>query len=107
MKIVWSNAAIKQLEAACDFVAVKSPKAAVRLYKEILDETDKLGTLPEMARFELSLSETTYSYRALIVNHTYKVIYRVDFDSAEVMITSVWDCRQAPKTLVKKTVKRK
>jgi plasmid stabilization system protein ParE len=105
MKIVWSNAAVKQLEAACDFVAVKSPKAAVRLYKEILDETDKLGTMPEMAHLEPSLSETTYSYRALIVNRTYKVIYRVNFDSAEVMITSVWDCRQDPETLTKKITK--
>ena len=99
MKIIWLEIAQQQLEEVYEFLAQQSERAATDLYNDILDETDKLCIFPEMAPFEPLFKKKPRKYRSLIVRHNYKVIYRVDTKTEEIVVTSVWDCRCDPKIL--------
>jgi len=107
MKVIWLDAAQEQMEEIYEFLAQQNPKAAVEIYNEIIEEADRLAGFPEMASLEQSLREEAKSYRSLIVRRTYKAIYRIDAKSEKVVIVSVWDCRQDPETLKKRTTKQK
>lgn len=58
-----------------------------------LTGTDKLAAFPEMAPVEASLADAPYSYRALVVKRSYKVIYRFDQKKEEIIVVALWDCR--------------
>lgn len=77
-----------------------------RLSDLSLTGTDKLAASPEMTPVEASLADAPYSYRALVVERSYKVIYRFDQKKEEIIVVALWDCRQDPEILKKKT-KRK
>jgi plasmid stabilization system protein ParE len=105
MKVVWLKAAQKQLDEIYDFMAQQSARAAISIYNDIIDETDKLCLFPEMAALEPLLEGEAYSYRSLIVRRTYKVVYRVNKDLEEIIVASVWDCRRDPDKLQKSVQK--
>jgi plasmid stabilization system protein ParE len=99
MKIIWLDTAREQLDEIYDFIAKQSVKAAAGIYNDIIDEADRLSDFPEMAAFEPLLNGEVFSYRSLIVRRTFKVIYRINSNAKEVIIVSVWDCRQNPEML--------
>ncbi|MDL2247121.1 type II toxin-antitoxin system RelE/ParE family toxin [Bacteroides sp. OttesenSCG-928-J23] len=99
MRVIWLSTAEEQLDSIYEFVACNNPSAAVDIYNTIIEETDRLSTFPGIASLELSLEEETESYRSLVVNRTYKVIYRINLKAEEVVVVSVWDCRQEPEKL--------
>ena len=101
MKTIWSVVAQQQLDEIYEFLAQQSERAAVDLYNDILDETDRLCIFPEMAAFEPLFKKKPRVYRSLVIKHNYKVIYRVDYEKDEIIVTSVWDCRSDPKILKK------
>jgi len=103
MKVIWLNTAQKHVDEIYDFLAQQSLRAAADIYNDIIDVVDNLARFPEMGMLEPSLCEELHAYRCLIVRQTYKVIYRVNADWDEVIIVSVWDCRQNPETLKRKT----
>jgi len=102
MKVIWIEVAQKQLSEIYEFLAQQNERAAADLYNDILDETDKLGVFPEMAAFEPLFKKKPRKYRSLVVRRNYKVIYRIDRETEEIIVTSVWDCRCDPKKLKKK-----
>lgn len=101
------STAEEHLEDIYDFLAQDNLKVAADIYNTIIEETDKLSAFPEMAMKELSLQDETNFYRSLIVNRKYKVVYRFSPKSEEIIVVSVWDCRQEPETLTKKIAKRR
>jgi plasmid stabilization system protein ParE len=102
MKVIWLKAAQQQLDEIYDFVMQQSERAAINIYNNIIDEVDMLSIFPEIASLEPLLRKEVYTYRSLVVQYTYKVIYRIDSDSDEVIVTSIWDCRRNPKSLKKR-----
>lgn len=104
MKVIWMLSAEEQLEDIYNFLARQNIKFAVNTYNTIIEEADKLVAFPEIAAKELLLAGEVKTYRSLIVNKTYKVVYRFNPEKEEVVVVSVWDCRQDPKTLKTKTM---
>jgi len=99
MKIIWLEVAQLQLDAIYKFVAQQSEIAAAKVFNDIIDETDKLCIFPEMAAVEPLLQKEKYTYRSLVVRRNYKVIYRINKETKEVIVASVWDCRRIPQKL--------
>lgn len=107
MKVIWLTSAEEHLEEIYDFVAQKNPRAAVDIYNTLIEEADKLTTFPQIASLEPSLEKEAKSYRSLVVNKTYKIIYRIDSEAKAIIVVSVWDCRQDPGKLKKKVAEDK
>lgn len=107
MRVIWLDNAAKQLDSVYEFLAQDSHVATGDIYNTIIEETDKLTAFPEMAPVETSLVDAPYSYRALIVKRVYKVIYRFDSAKEEIIVVSVWDCRQKPEALSRKILQKK
>ena len=101
MRVIWMTSAEEQLEDIYNFLAQENIEAAVNIYNTIIEETDRLPVFREMAAKE------AMPYRALVVNRTYKVVYRFNPDKEEVIIVAVWDCRRNPQHLKKSIRKRK
>ena len=106
MKIIWIKVAQEQLNEIYEFLAQQSERAAADLFNDIIDETEKLCNFPEMAAFEPLFNKKPRIYRSLVVRHNYKVIYRIDTETDEIIVTSVWDCRSDPKMLKKRVTKQ-
>jgi plasmid stabilization system protein ParE len=104
MKIIWLRFAAENLERLYGSLKEFSPKAAATLYNDILDEVVKLSAFPQMAAKESLLVKEPEVFRSLVVRRRYKVVYFIEDET--VKIADVWDCRQDPKTLVKKIVKK-
>ncbi len=94
-----------QLDEIFEFEARKNPRYAADIYNAIIDATDRLLSFPEMAAREPSLADESKPYRALVVSRKYKVIYRFDPEAGQIVVVSVWDCRQNPGTLKEKVSK--
>lgn len=105
MKVIWKEPATRRLLEIYHFVANGSPSAARRIFDEILDRTDQLANLPEMASIEPSLDDQPESFRSLVIEGTYKVIYYLEDDAVNVI--DVWDCRQSPSKLKRGILKKK
>lgn len=99
MRILWFEGALKDLDAIYNFRAVESEKSAVKLYNEILDRIEGLLHQPLMGTVEPYLNDGRAIYRFLLVEKTYKIIYRADIDNAEIYIFMIWDCRQNPERM--------
>jgi plasmid stabilization system protein ParE len=96
------TSAVDQLDEIFEFEARKNPRYAADSYNTILEETDRLLSFPEMAARETSLADESKPYRAFVVSRKYKVIYRFDPTVEQIIVVSVWDCRQNPGTLKEK-----
>lgn len=97
MRLLWLQLAEEDLDSIYHFYSTdKSIKAAIKLYNDILDATEKLIDFPLIAAIEPKLSEDEDEYRALVVRKHFKIIYFIEEDV--VYIAAIWDCRQNPKT---------
>ena len=99
MIIQWTQKAESQLDAIFDFIKVESEISAYRIYNQILDEVEILTKHPNIAPVEPFLEDALITYRSLLVNRKYKVVYFVK--SEIIYIVAVFDCRQNPNKLKK------
>lgn len=92
-KIIWSHKAkIKQLEILEYYYERNQSKAySQRLYREI---RKSIGLLRKQPRLGLRTDDETA--RALIVGD-FIVFY--EFTKTEIIVLSIWDCRQNPEDL--------
>jgi toxin ParE1/3/4 len=86
-KIIWSDAAVADLEDVCFYVAQDNSEAARRVARGVLDHVDILATFPFIG--------PTYPRGArgtlrLIVFRSYRIFYDVDADRESVEILHVW-----------------
>lgn len=105
MKLIWTAFAATQLENLYRFLNNKSETAAVAVYNDILDETERLLHFAEMAPIEPLLLEFTKAYRSLVIRSTFKVVYYTTND--DIFIVAVFDCRKNSEKLKKYIRKRK
>ena len=90
-KIVWSDAAIADLQEACSYVAQDNPEAAVRLGRGIFDHVRVLASFPFIG--------PTYPRGARgtlreIVYRLYRIFYDVSEEFHSVEILHVWHARR-------------
>ena len=86
-KIVWSDAAIADLQEVCSYVAPHDPQAAGRIGRGILDHVRVLASFPFIG--------PTYPRGARgtlreIVFRSYRIFYDVSEKSRSVEILHVW-----------------
>lgn len=86
-KIVWSDAAIADLQEICTYIALDSPQAAVRLGRGILDHVRVLASFPYIGpTYPRGVKGTLRE----IVFRSYRIFYDVDEKSQSVEILHVW-----------------
>ncbi|UXI02372.1 type II toxin-antitoxin system RelE/ParE family toxin [Photobacterium sp. TY1-4] len=88
MKVVWSPLALQKLGDAAEFISLDNPAAAGNWVNEVFDQTELLGTMPEMGRMVPEMPDT--HYREIIFGH-YRIIYSL---SHEIRVLTVRNCRQ-------------
>jgi toxin ParE1/3/4 len=90
-KIIWSDAAIADLQEVCSYAALDDPPAAVRLGRGILDHVRVLASFPFIG--------PTYPRGARgtlreIVFRSHRIFYDVSEESLSVEILHVWHGRR-------------
>ncbi len=74
--IVWSKTALKQFEAAINYIAVDSVQNAEKVRKELLKKIEALLSYPEIHSADKYKINNDNSYRAFELHH-YRIAYRV------------------------------
>ncbi|MBI3218405.1 MAG: type II toxin-antitoxin system RelE/ParE family toxin [Bacteroidetes bacterium] len=96
--MIWTEAAIADLEVVYDFLAEKSPKAAQQTIESILKRTAQLELFPESGIVVQSLTTSDKVYR-MLVESNYKIVYRFQSETMAVFIEIVFDARMDPEKL--------
>lgn len=93
-KIIWSHRAQIKLFEILEFYAErnKSKAYSIKLYKKIRKELSLLYKQPE-----LGIKTELPSVRGLIIDE-YVLFYEITTD--EIIVHTVWDCRQNPNDLI-------
>ena len=99
--VLWSDSAISELQAIHDYyLTTASFKIAQKIVNSIADKSLLLSQNPRMGQIEELLKHRKEEIRYL-VDGNYKIVYKID--GQIVLIASVFDCRQNPEKLVKRT----
>jgi toxin ParE1/3/4 len=86
-KIIWSDAAISDLQEICSYIARHDPKAALRMGHGILGHVRILGSFPFIGpTYPRGVRGTLRE----IVFRSYRIFYDVSEQSQSVEILHVW-----------------
>ncbi len=86
-KIVWSDAAIADLQDVCSYVAQHDPQAAGRIGRGILEHVRILASFPFIGPIYPRGARGTLRE---IVFRSYRIFYDVSEDSLSVKILHIW-----------------
>jgi toxin ParE1/3/4 len=86
-KIIWSDAAVADLEDVCSYIAQDDPEAACGVAQGILDHVDILATFPFIGPTYPRGSRGTLR---LIVFRSYRILYGVNEGRESVEILNIW-----------------
>ena len=75
VEVIWTEAAVQNLESLAEYIALSNPVAASALVSRIFEVVERLAQFPESGRFPLELEG--FPYREVIVNPC-RVFYRVE-----------------------------
>ena len=95
-KITWAKTALKQFEAAINYIAEDSIQNAEKVRKEILEKIEKLRVNPEIYTFDKHKASNDGSYRAFEL-YRYRIAYRII--EMEIRIFRVRHTSREPKEL--------
>ena len=91
-EVLWTEAAIRDLERIVDYIEWEAPIAAQRLFDEVREKSQSLDSLPyrgrivpELARFEI------ITFRELILR-PFRLLYRID--GPRVLVVAFFDGRR-------------
>jgi len=107
MEINWRPQAQEALYGIYRFYSVKNQKAAERIINAILEAVDKLSIFPKMAPVEDMLSGLANEYRSMVVRRLFKVIYFINESTDEIVVVTIFDCRQNPSKLRRSILKKR
>jgi len=105
MRIEFSENAVEALKEIYNFLYSKNERAATVIRNSILNEIKRLLVFPQMASIEPILKEESEMFRSLVIEPYYKVVYYVDRET--IIVVDIWDCRQDPEKLRKRTTKKR
>ena len=74
-EIVWSEPALRDLDAIADFIALENPAAAAELVRRVIGHVEQLSDHPESGSRPLELKRSRYRQ---IVESPCRVFYRYD-----------------------------
>ncbi len=74
-EIIWTEAAVADLDAIADYIALENPLAAAELVRRVFDHVDQLNTHPESGSKPAELKRSRYRQ---IVEPPCRVFYRYD-----------------------------
>ena len=92
MNVIWTNNAKRELRGVYDYVAKNSPRYAQGVVDRITRKTEQLATFP---RFGAEVPEYGDESIRELVEHPYRIIYRVCDDRVEIL-SVVHGARQLP-----------
>ena len=100
--VLWSDSAISELQAIHDYyLTTASFKVAYKIVNSIVDRSLLLSENPRMGQIEELLKHRKDEIRYLVEGN-YKIVYTIK--GHIVLIASVFDCRQDPKKLARRSV---
>ena len=73
-KIIWTEPALRDLDAIAEYIALDKPSAASRFVGKILSKVDKLELYPKLGKKLRALPE--FSYREIIIPPC-RIFYRI------------------------------
>ena len=82
MKVLWTDAAVNQLQAIHDYVAQTSPEYARRVVDRLTKRSKQIAAFPYSGRIvpEYELNEVRQ-----IIEASYRIIYLIKEDQIEVL----------------------
>lgn len=86
-KVIWSSAALADLEEICSYIAKNDPRAAYRMGQGILDHIRILGTFPMIGP---AYPRGARGPLREIVFRSYRIFYDVSEAGRSVEILHVW-----------------
>lgn len=99
LEVYWLQLAEDKLKDIYSYYKVKAGnKIAKKLINGIVDTTIGLEKHPEIGQIETSLKERTTEFRYLVFK-SYKIVYRINYNSNLIEIANVFDVRQNPEKL--------
>ncbi len=75
VEVIWTEAAVQDLESLAEYIALSNPVAASELVSRVFEVVERLAQFPESGRFPPELEG--FPYREVIVNPC-RVFYRVE-----------------------------
>lgn len=95
-EIIWSDQAENELDKIFEYYEeFASVHVAKNLIREIVEEPNKLLSIPEISQREEFLLDRENEYRYLVCKN-YKLIYSIDVKAKLIRIADVFDTRQNP-----------
>ncbi len=82
MRVLWTDAALNQLEAVRDFLSRTSPEYAQRIVERLVNRSEQIATFPRSGRMvpEYQLDEVRQ-----VVEASYRIIYLIKENQVEVL----------------------
>lgn len=82
MRILWTAAALNQLEAIRDYLARTSPEYARRIVERLVNRSEQLAAFPRSGRMvpEYEIDEVRQ-----VIEGSYRVVYLIKEDQIEVL----------------------
>ena len=99
MEIIWLPEAENILDRIFLFYFEKSESVAKNILKDIYKSIKQLENFPYIAAKEPYLEGADYEYHSLVIREIFKIIYRVEKQKQQIIIVTIWDCRQNPDNL--------
>ena len=100
MQVKWTQRALNRLNIAVNYgLSEFGEKTAFQFYQKVLSYEILLATNPYMGKVEKVLETRQMVYRSFVVHPHFKLIYYVNEKKQCVVITYLFDTRQAPDKL--------
>jgi addiction module RelE/StbE family toxin len=82
VRILWTDAALSQLEAIRDYLARTSPDYARRVVERLVDRSEQIATFPRSGRMvpEYEIDEVRQ-----VVESSYRLIYLIKEEQVEIL----------------------
>lgn len=82
MRVFWTEAALKQLEATRDFLAHTSPQYAQRIVERLVNRAERIAAFPRAGRVvpEYEIDEVRQ-----VIESSYRIIYLIKEERIEVL----------------------
>ncbi len=82
MRVLWTDAALNQLEAVRDYLAQTSPAYARNVVERLLSRSEQLAAFPRSGR---TVPEYEIDEVRQVVESSYRIIYLIKEDQIEVL----------------------
>lgn len=100
MQVKWTQRALRRLNIAVNYgLREFGINTALQFYKRVKSYEPLLATNPYMGKVEETLRERQVEYRSFVIHPHFKLIYYVNEKKQCVVITYLFDTRQAPEKL--------